>query len=225
MEEELEESTDEDLVLELLDRDLWVIEQIHEWPETILGFEGANKYQILDENANLLGYVAEVTRGFWDMMIRIFMKSHRPFQAVVFNADGEQVMEFSRPFFWFFSSLYVTAGDSPLGEVHRRFALFRKKYNLIDFENTGFAKIFAGIFRIWTFDVLSAEEEKVGTITKKWGGLLKECFTDADRFLVQLEGPGLEFTLEQRAVLLGTAISIDFDFFEDNQKNQGLLGG
>ena len=59
-------------------------------------------------------------------------------------------------------------------------------------------------------------------IAKKWGGGLREIFTDADTFRVAF-GAG-SWTPEQRTVVFAAAISIDFDFFENNQGSGGLVG-
>ena len=56
-------------------------------------------------------------------------------------------------------------------------------------------------------------------VSKRWGGVLREAFTDADTFRVDFGSNG--FSAQQRAVIFAAAISIDFDFFE---KNQGVSG-
>ena len=61
---------------------------------------------------------------------------------------------------------------------------------------------------------------QTATISKKWGGALREVFSDADTF--RIEFGTASWTEEQRAVLLAAAISIDFDFFENNQGSGGI---
>ena len=58
-------------------------------------------------------------------------------------------------------------------------------------------------------------------ISKRWGGGLREIFTDADTFMVDF-GNGI-WTEEQRQVIFAAAMSIDFDFFENNQGSRGVL--
>jgi hypothetical protein len=53
----------------------------------------------------------------------------------------------------------------------------------------------------------------VGRITKQWSGLLREAFTDADTFGVQL-GPGMDPRL--RTLALAATFLIDFLYFEDS---------
>ena len=56
---------------------------------------------------------------------------------------------------------------------------------------------------------------QIATISKKWGGLLKEYISDADKFGVSFEAQNL--TTAQKAVIFGAALAIDFDYFENNQ--------
>jgi uncharacterized protein YxjI len=56
------------------------------------------------------------------------------------------------------------------------------------------------------------------TVSRKWGGVLREAFTDADSYCVEY---GSGFDEGQRAVILAAAISIDF--FENNQGSDGVL--
>ena len=85
-----------------------------------------------------------------------------------------------------------------------------------------FAQISGPRWRLWTFPVEGANGI-TATISKKWSGMLREFFSDADTFRVEF-GPG-GWSEEQRAIILAAAISIDFDFFENNQGNAGLLRG
>ena len=62
---------------------------------------------------------------------------------------------------------------------------------------------------------------KAGKITKKWVGAIKEMFTDADTFALTFSK---DLDTKSKAILLGTAILIDFAFFEDNEKTPlGIL--
>ncbi len=60
----------------------------------------------------------------------------------------------------------------------------------------------------------------MGVISKKWGGALKEFFTDADKFQVQMPAT---LTIQQKAVVFGAATSVDLDFFEQNSNSASAL--
>ena len=65
------------------------------------------------------------------------------------------------------------------------------------------------------FEIRDASKE-YGKITKKWSGLLKEGFTDADNFGVTFPN---DWSNEQKALFLGTVFLIDFVHFEDKGNN------
>ncbi|XP_075763761.1 phospholipid scramblase 3 isoform X2 [Pelodiscus sinensis] len=57
----------------------------------------------------------------------------------------------------------------------------------------------------------SDESRGVGRISKQWGGLLKEVFTDTDTFGIQFP---IDLDVKMKAVLLGACFLIDYMFFE-----------
>ena len=52
---------------------------------------------------------------------------------------------------------------------------------------------------------------EIGLISKKWRGLCRETFTDADSFKVQFP---LELDVKLKACLMGAVFLIDFMFFQ-----------
>jgi uncharacterized protein YxjI len=99
--------------------------------------------------------------------------------------------------------------------------LLYRKYDLYDDAGSLFATIKGPIWRIWTFPVKDTRGTGEASISKRWGGGLREIFTDADTFMIDFM-QGL-WTEPQRRVIFAAAISIDFDFFENNQANDGIL--
>ena len=63
--------------------------------------------------------------------------------------------------------------------------------------------------------VLGGIVEEVARVTKRWSGLLREAFTNADTFRLQFHK-----NLDQdfRMLVLATAFAIDMDFFENNKR-------
>ena len=54
--------------------------------------------------------------------------------------------------------------------------------------------------------------EEVARVTKQWGGIMREAFTDADTFRVQFHKESLD--QQFRMLTLAAAFAIDLDFFE-----------
>jgi len=194
-----------------------VIKQKRELAELFLGFETRNQYLVFDQNGSPCGSIAEQGTGVAAFFKRMFLKSHRPFVIHVTDDSGKVILEFSRPFFFLFSDITVRVPNGPiLGSAHRRFGIFFKKYDLRDANGAKFAELKSAIFKIWTFAIRDKEGKEVARISKKWSGLLKEYFTDADNFMIEFGNKN--WTPQQRAVIFATSISVDFDFFENNNK-------
>ena len=192
-----------------------VIKQKRELAEVFLGFETRNQYLLFDQTGSPCGTVVEQGSGVSAFLKRMFLKSHRSFVIDVCDATGKVTLEFSRPFFFLFSDIAVHVPKGPrLGTAHRRFGIIYKIYDLKDANGLNFAQIRSSIFKLWTFSVRDEQGNEVARISKKWSGALKEYFTDSDNFMIEFGSK--QWTAAQRAVIFATAISIDFDFFENN---------
>ncbi len=205
----------------LKDRQQLVIKQEKEWAEIIINWETSNKYSIFDSQKQKIGFIAERGSGFIKVIQKQFLRSHRPLNIDIIDKDSTVMMLLTRPFFWFFSDLTVSSNDSTnrnkiLGHIKRRFGILYKKYDLLDEHGALFGTIKSPIWRLWTFPIKDRMEVERATISKKWGGVLREMFTDADTYLIDYKDCSA-WTLSQKSIILAAAISIDFDFFEENQ--------
>tara|TARA_Y100000817_G_scaffold241943_1_gene193869 strand:- start:288 stop:950 length:663 start_codon:yes stop_codon:yes gene_type:complete len=191
------------------------LKQKLEMGELILNFETKNKYEILTSSGQYHGAVIEESGGFWGFLNRTVFRSHRPFKITVYNKSNVPILRLERKFFWMFSDLFISdSHGTRIGSIHRRFGLLRKKYDLMDFNQMVFAQINAPIWRIWTFKIFDVRGKEIGSISKKWTGVFKEVFTDSDSFGVDLSYS--EWDTLKKVIVFCAAISVDFDFFEDN---------
>jgi len=198
------------------------LKQRKEWVEILVDFETRNQYAVRGAGGEELGTLVEEAGGLGRVLTRWLLRSHRPLDAALCDRSGAMLLRLSRPFFFFFSDLHVSGADGqPVGSVHRRFGILHRKYDLRDAFGRTFARVASPIWRIWTFFV-EAEDGRDATIGKKWGGLLREVFADADTFGVDFSQA--TWSPEERAVIFSAAVSIDFDFFEDNQGVGGVVG-
>jgi len=196
------------------------VRQRKELAEILIDWETRNQYDVMDANEKPLGTISERAGG---MIRRFLLRSHRGFQIRVTDSDGELVLELTRSFFFLFSDLDVIAPDGrALGSVHRRFGVLYKRYDLRDASGNTFARVKSPRWRLWTFPVVSERGTGDAVITKRWGGVLRETFADADTFLIDYENSS--WSDDERTVIFAAAISIDFDFFENNQGSDGVLG-
>ena len=198
------------------------VQQRKEWTEIVIDFETRNRYAAMDASGSTIGAIAEVSTGFGATMSRWFIGSHRALDIHVLEGDGSELLHLTRPFFLLFSSLEIAeATGAKLGRINRRFGIFYRKYDLLDEFGNCFGRIKAPRWRIWTFPVEGTDGISRAKISKKWGGAVREIFTDADTYRVSFEGGS--WTATHRKVIFAAAISIDFDFFENNQGSGGLF--
>lgn len=197
------------------------IKQKKEWLEILSGFESKNNYVIYNSQKLQLGYISEQGHGFFHLLKRLFLRSHRPFTIVITNNDGKVLLKLHRPFFWFFSDLFIEHESKKFGSIHRRFAFIYKTYTLYDHYQKECFTIKSPFWKLWTFPIYNLANQVVGVITKKWQGVLKEIFTDADAFVIDMQK--IDLSVEQKVILFCAGLSIDFDFFEQNQGTFNLI--
>ena len=185
-----------------------VIEQKVEYLEAFTSFETKNRYRVADTQGRTLLFAFEESGLMW----RFFLSSRRPLKLQILDENSQPVMYAQRRFFWFFSHLHVYDGDDRLlGSLQREFSILRRRFTLSDANGDVIARIDGPIWRPSTFMIYRNDEE-VARVTKQWGGMLKEMFTDADAFRVQQSTIGLRQEFSQ--MVLGAAFAIDLDCFE-----------
>ena len=98
----------------------------------------------------------------------------------------------------------------------------------------------------WDFSLLSADGRLIGSVNRNFSGFGREIFTDTGVYALRMDAAGLAqeprhlisktgqqeqsdeqnrnvaMTLDQRAVMLATAVSVDFDYFS---RHSGSGGG
>ena len=186
-----------------------VVSQKKEWGEILTAFEAKNRYVVLTEHGNELYHATEEGGS---LLLRWFLKGFRPFTIVLRTPDGRPVLRLERPFRFYFQKLEVREdGGKLLGTVELEFSLLHRIFRVSDGNGSEICQLYGPLLHPWTFEIRQNGRE-VGKITKKWSGLLKEGFTDADNFAAVLP-PGM--TVQAKGVLLGSVFLIDFAYFEN----------
>lgn len=186
-----------------------IVSQKKEWGEILTGFETKNRYVVMDPSGNELYMAVE---GDGSMILRVFLKALRPFEIKVLTFDNNTVLKLKRPFRFYFHQLNVfDSQGNPLGSIQRRFSVLRRIYSVSDVSGQEMFQLFGPILHPWTFEIRKNGME-YGKITKKWSGLLKEGFTDADNFGVSFPAG---WDINVKSLFLGAVFLIDFVHFEN----------
>ncbi|WVQ75032.1 hypothetical protein IAR50_004641 [Cryptococcus sp. DSM 104548] len=144
-----------------------------------------------------------------------------------------------------------SADSALVGEAQQSWHPWRRRYNLFQTREQGetfrqFAKIDSG-FLAWDFWLKDRGGRLVASINRNFRGLGRELFTDTGQYVIRFDSAGTELelppgsnvnlqgqslilpqsaegglTLDQRAMALATAVSIDFDYFSRHSGSGGM---
>jgi uncharacterized protein YxjI len=183
--------------------------------ELVTGFEGRNRYAFFTPAGQKLAHAEEDNTGMMGAVTRNLFSNARPFTMGISVLNTAEVIGVKRHFEIIFSTIKVSDSQGPVGEVNQRFSLINKKYDLVSYFGSRTLTILGPLWRPWTFNVFAGGRQ-VGSIKKKWSGLMKEAFTKADTFEVSIDDPKL--SLAERKLIFAAAIAIDIDYFEQKNK-------
>ncbi|KAM0749194.1 Scramblase-domain-containing protein [Meredithblackwellia eburnea MCA 4105] len=175
-----------------------VVRQL-EMMNLFLGYEEANKYQLLAPDGTLLGYLMEEDLGFGAAIARQALRTHRAFKATVLDKDGNVLLRIRRPFSWINSRIFIStpsesgqeADEQIIGETQQEWHLWRRKYhhflkrdgeNFIQFGTTD-----SGLLA-WDFYVRDESGKTIGSINRNFAGFGRELFTDTGQYVLRFEG-------------------------------------
>lgn len=192
------------------------VRQAYELAEFI-GFETRNKYEILNENHDLIGFAAEQQKGIFGFLFRQFLGHWRTFDLYVFNKDRERVLVCKHPFRFFFQrfEVYDHRGVQ-LAVLQQRFAILRKHFDILEKTGATLYQMISPLIKFWTFPILQRNVQHA-VIRKRWSGGLTELMTDKDNFEIEFTNPNLPD--EHRKILIAAAIFIDLQYFENKAKS------
>jgi uncharacterized protein YxjI len=194
---------------DLLTRDVLVISQKAKLIEI------TNEYKIHDQEGNQVGTIRQEGQSKARKVLRFVSNvdqflTHR---LGVYDAEGQKVVEMLRPAKIFKSTLQISNGQSqPVGKIVQENVFGKKRFALQNASGEGIGSINAENWRAWDFAIQDTNGTEVGRITKKWAGLLKEGFTTADNYVLNITG---QVSPELRLVILASAAGVDTALKQD----------
>jgi uncharacterized protein YxjI len=184
------------------------VSQSKEWLEIFTGFEQRNRFSV-DFGGTTGALLAAEEGSAW---ARFFLGSARPYTLNVMHRDGKPALRLYGPFRFLKREIQVSAPDGKLlGVVRKRITFPHTRYDVLDAHERRIFEISRGILKVWTFTIKDEASRDMAVITKRWSGLGKEMFSDADRF--QLQFPQVRDPVH-RQILLGALFLIDLKHFE-----------
>jgi uncharacterized protein YxjI len=203
---------------QLLTEDVLVISQKAKVIETM------NEYEIFDAAGATVGSIRELEQSTTKRVVR-FLSDVDQFlthKLGVFDADGEPVCTLLRPAKLMKSKIKITdAAGSERGAILQDNVMGKKHFKLVDATGEKIGSIDGENWRSWDFAIHDATGAEVGRVTKKWAGVLKEGFTTADTYVLQIEG---EVSGDLRLMMVASAAGLDVAIKQDDTGGWGFGG-
>ena len=190
-----------------------VVQQQRSLSEALIGLERKNHYLVSDLDGRSL-YSVEEESPFWT---RQFLGSFRPLELQVVQSSTSLILfRIEKPFrLWHDRVILRDSAGRDLGSVESGFPIPVRWYTVRDARGVTLFRISGAFWRPWTFKIFRGEVQ-VGEIRKKWSGLVREYFTDADNFSATFPP---EIPVAQKALLMAALFLIDIVHFENNQSS------
>jgi uncharacterized protein YxjI len=177
--------------------------------------ELTNQYVIRDAEGGELGYVQQEGQSKARKVLRFVTDvdqflTHR---LSIYDIHNNKVLQLTRPAKFFKSRLEVEDGEGRrIGQIIQKNVFGKIRFDLVDAAERSLGEIQAENWRAWDFAIVDSTGKEVARIDKKFVGVLKAVFTDADNYVVDIQ-PSLEGDL--RLLTLAAATAVDTALKQD----------
>lgn len=188
-----------------------LVRQVREMAE-LFGFETRNKYQITDENKNVVAFAAEESKGFLGFLMRQFLGHWRKFDIHFVLPNNQPFLSAHHPFRFYFERLEIKdARGNALGAVEKRFSILTKRFDILNDRGLTVMEVSSPIWKLWTFNFMH-QGRQIASVQKKWSGIFSEVLTDRDNFMVEFTDSSMD--QRERTLILAAALFVDIIYFE-----------
>jgi len=164
-------------------------------------------YKVFDSDGRQIGLIQQKMPGYLKALSLLINKSMFPFQLFIKDNDDNILATVKRGWTFWQSKISVLDKDgNVIAYIHSKFKLVKPEFRILDSEYRLFAVV-KGDWKAWNFSVTDKENNIIGTVSKKWNGILKETFTTADKYVVSIEPKVAEDN--QKIAIVATAVTID----------------
>lgn len=180
--------------------------------------ELTNQYQIRAADGESLGYVEQEGQSGARKVLRFVTDvdqflTHR---LSVYDAQGRKVVALTRPAKLLKSRLLVDAADGRrIGEIVQRKVFGKINFDLLGSSGEHLGQIQAENWRAWDFSIVDATQREVARIDKKFVGIAKAVFTNADNYVVDISD---DVQGDFRLLVIAAATAVDTALKQDPGK-------
>ncbi|HUR79305.1 MAG TPA: phospholipid scramblase-related protein [Thermoanaerobaculia bacterium] len=192
----------------MLDRQTYVVK------ERVGFMKLASVYDLLDPDTGApIGIAKEEPPGIVKYLRLAMNNKWLPTIVNVYEREGaEPVLSIHRGVALLRPKVYVTAGAQQLGYFRAKALSIGPSFRMFDMQDREIGSV-KGDWKGWNFQLLGAGGEELGRVTKKWAGLAKELFTNADTYVISL-GAAATGRRDVAQLLLAAGLAIDTVFKE-----------
>lgn len=194
----------------LIDHDLVLVRQKAKLIEL------TNQYELQDADGTRIGSVNQVGQSKARKFLRLVSSVDQflTHKLEVQDAEGTVVLQLVRPAKLLKSKIEVTDGaGAAVGTIVQRNVVGKKRFGLEAPDGTALGEIQGENWISWDFAIVDEVGRSVGRVNKKFAGLLREGFTTADTYAVQLE---TDLTGPLRQLAFAAAVAIDTALKQDD---------
>jgi uncharacterized protein YxjI len=178
--------------------------------------ELTNEYAVFDQNGTQIGLVRQVGQSKARKVLRALTSVDQflTTKLEVVEADGSVVLQLTRPAKVFKSKVIVSDGSGrEVGSIVQENMIGKIRFGLVA-GGRAVGSINAENWRAWDFNIQDTSGREVARVKKKWEGIVKNVFTTADNYVVNIPSP-LEDPL--RSLVVAAALSIDTALKQDSR--------
>jgi uncharacterized protein YxjI len=202
----------------MLTEDVLVISQKAKLIETM------NEYEVFDGDGNTIGTIRELEQSTTKRVVRLLsdVDQFLTHKLGVFDANGDAVCTLVRPAKLMKSKIKIAdAAGADRGAILQDNVMGKKHFNLVDEHGVKVGSIDAENWRSWDFAIHDATGAEVGRVTKKWKGILKEGYTTADTYVLEIDA---EVSDDLRLMMVASAAALDVALKQDDTGGWGFGG-
>ena len=193
------------------------IDQKYHLTEALFSFERKNEYSVsvLPASASRgWWHIAEINASGLSILGRNLFGLLYTFTMELTNEHGNKILRLYRQPRIYFHALDIHDENGvQIGHASRRFSYFNRVISVKNNKGIEMLRVVGPILKPWTFYLYKASS-KVGVISKKWTGVLKEAYTDADKFNMRFSSP---LDAKRKKFSVGALMLIDSLYFEGNK--------